>query len=365
MDRRSAAGFRDGAPVVGAGARAGRNWNEAQTEQEFVKPVLDALGWSYIVQVKAQRRGGSLTRPDYALFADPAAKELAYPDQGNDDAFYGRAAAIAEAKYWGRPLSQQDSFGPQHLEGREQPQPPDGQLPGGHTLPVGHPHQRPHLAPLQPGGQQHRQRVLRDRPGADLRFPRSGRRLPHPSKPADFKRWWLFFRRDAFLPDAHGRSFVQRVREGSATYAKRVSDKLKELVFDEVMPEIANGFVAYRREQLGIREETEESLREIYAAGLSLLYKLLFVLYAEARDLLPMRNPGYREQSLTSLAEWAAERIDRRLPLSDDHFRHAALRGVAGPLPAHRPRRPQPGHPALRRRAVQRGHAREPVPGAP
>ena len=56
-------------------ARAmGGTWNEAQTEQEFVKPVLDALGWSYIVQVKAQRRGGSVTRPDYALFADPMAK---------------------------------------------------------------------------------------------------------------------------------------------------------------------------------------------------------------------------------------------------------------------------------------------------
>ena len=44
------------------------------------------------------------------------------------------------------------------------------------------------------------------------------------------------------------------------------------------------------------------------------------MLYAEARDLLPMRNAGYREQSLTSLAEWAAERIGRRLPLSETTF---------------------------------------------
>jgi hypothetical protein len=93
-------------------ARAlGATWNEAQTEQEFVKPVLEALGWSYIVQVKAQRRGGSLTRPDYALFADPATKEQAYPHQGNDDAFYGRTTAIAEAKYWGRPLGATDQSG--------------------------------------------------------------------------------------------------------------------------------------------------------------------------------------------------------------------------------------------------------------
>ena len=39
----------------------GATWNEAQTEQEFVKPALDALGWSYIVQVKS-KKGGSLTR---------------------------------------------------------------------------------------------------------------------------------------------------------------------------------------------------------------------------------------------------------------------------------------------------------------
>ena len=40
--------------------------NESQTEQEFVKPALEILGWSYIVQVKAGG-AGSLTRPDYAL----------------------------------------------------------------------------------------------------------------------------------------------------------------------------------------------------------------------------------------------------------------------------------------------------------
>ncbi|MFN3761616.1 MAG: hypothetical protein ACK4WK_00245 [Anaerolineae bacterium] len=39
--------------------------------------------------------------------------------------------------------------------------------------------------------------------------------------------------------------------------------------------------------------------------------------YAEARGLLPIANPGYREQSLTALAQWAAERLDKGLPLSD------------------------------------------------
>ena len=71
------------------------------------------------------------------------------------------------------------------------------------------------------------------------------------------------------------------------------------------------------REQLGITEETPESLRQIYAASLALLYKLLFLLYAEARGLLPMANPAYREESLTTFAKWAADRLDNGRPISD------------------------------------------------
>ena len=88
----------------------GDTWNEAQTEDEFVRPILEALGWTFVVQPKSVRRG-RVTRPDYALFADEASKAEAYPFQGDDDPFYSRALAIAEAKYWGRPLSQKDQSG--------------------------------------------------------------------------------------------------------------------------------------------------------------------------------------------------------------------------------------------------------------
>jgi hypothetical protein len=139
-----------------------------------------------------------------------------------------------------------------------------------------------------------------------------------------FKRWWLFFRKQSFIPTLSGKSFVQRVHEGSTTYAREISDKLKNLVFDKIMPEIAGGFVAYRFNEMGLQEETEESLVEIYRASLSLLYKILFLLYAEARGLLPMENAGYRQESLTELARWAAEQIDRQLPLS--HVTYATPR---------------------------------------
>jgi hypothetical protein len=278
--------------------------NESQTEQEFVKPALEILGWSYIVQVKAGG-SGSLTRPDYALFADERAKAEAYPHQGNDPAFYGRALAIAEAKYWGRPLSQKDADGCDTWKADGNPSHQMVSYLAGTKVPWG----------ILTNGQTWR---LYSREASstasefyevDLEGMLAGA--------TDFRRFYLFFRRAAFAPDATGHCFVERVADGSAGYAREISDRLKELVFREVMPEIAGGFVAYRREQLGIFEETDATLREIYAASLGLLYRLLFLLYAEARSLLPVEEPAYREESLTKMAQWAAGRLDRGQPISD------------------------------------------------
>jgi hypothetical protein len=117
------------------GQRLGATWNENQTETEFLRPALEVLGWTFIPQAAATR-GGRLRRPDYALFGDAAARDEAYLLQGRDE--LGPAAQPPER---GRPRA----VGRQH-----QPQPSDGQLPGGHALAVGDSHQRPDLAALQP-----------------------------------------------------------------------------------------------------------------------------------------------------------------------------------------------------------------------
>ena len=78
--------------------------NEAQTEDVFIKPVLDILGFSNIPQVVTRGKGRA-ERPDYALFANEADRDTAYSFQNNETAFYGRVLVIAEAKYWERPLS--------------------------------------------------------------------------------------------------------------------------------------------------------------------------------------------------------------------------------------------------------------------
>jgi hypothetical protein len=52
--------------------------NEAQTETEFIQPVLEILGFSVIPQVTTRGRGRA-ERPDYALFTDSATQRLHFP----------------------------------------------------------------------------------------------------------------------------------------------------------------------------------------------------------------------------------------------------------------------------------------------
>ena len=75
--------------------------NEAQTEDEFIRPILDLLGYSFIVQTPAKGKTGTLT-PDYALFADPAAQQKGYAEVKENN--YSNVLAIADAKYWDRLL---------------------------------------------------------------------------------------------------------------------------------------------------------------------------------------------------------------------------------------------------------------------
>ncbi len=120
--------------------------------------------------------------------------------------------------------------------------------------------------------------------------------------------FWLFFRAGAFAP-ATGESatgepqcFLDRVRLGSQSFAKEVGDRLRGRIFDEVFPYLAEGFVQYRRSQFDEKTDAgDEFLDHAYDATLTLLYRLLFLLYAESLDLLPVHEPAYAAASLTRL----------------------------------------------------------------
>ncbi len=131
-----------------------------------------------------------------------------------------------------------------------------------------------------------------------------------------FQRWWLLCRRDTYVRTPEGRALIEILQETFASRTRRKVKRLRDLVLDRVLPKIAGGFVAYRHQVLSVREENDASLQEVGRASLSMVYKLLVVLYAETRRLLPMDNAAYRASSLTTLAHWAEHMIRRGAPLS-------------------------------------------------
>ena len=102
--------------------------------------------------------------------------------------------------------------------------------------------------------------------------------------------FWLVFRRDAFLPDAADeRTFHQRAIEEGRFHQERVASSLSVLVFEQVFPDFVRALA---------KTDPEAPLPEVRDAALVLLYRLLFVLYAEDRDLLPVRDSRYDDYAL-------------------------------------------------------------------
>lgn len=118
-----------------------------------------------------------------------------------------------------------------------------------------------------------------------------------------FRYFWLIFRGPALEPcdavvdgEQRRRSFAEQLLDDSQTYAKRLGDRLKDRIFDEVFPHLAEGFLAHRGTGT---PPTQAELDAVFQGTLTLLYRLLFLLYAEARDLLPVKEiRGYHEASL-------------------------------------------------------------------
>ncbi|MGH8068048.1 MAG: Eco57I restriction-modification methylase domain-containing protein [Candidatus Entotheonellia bacterium] len=106
------------------------------------------------------------------------------------------------------------------------------------------------------------------------------------------KYWWLMFRQQAFT------GFLDKLLKDSAEYAKELGDRLKNRVFEEIFPQFAKGFIADMRAK-GVSDLNEEALAAVFSGTMTFLYRLMFILYAESLELLPVHDVrGYREHSL-------------------------------------------------------------------
>ncbi len=131
------------------------------------------------------------------------------------------------------------------------------------------------------------------------------------------KYWWLMFRQEAFT------GFLDDLLRNSADYAKELGDRLKDRVFVEIFPQFAKGFIADMRQQ-GVKDINDEVLATVFNGTMTFLYRLMFTLYAESLELVPINEVrGYRERSLYNIKHEIAEAGGTVLDESPDRLSKA------------------------------------------
>ena len=258
-----------------------RQPNEAVTEQDLIRPVLDLLGWTdYLPQQGADRNQDI---PDHLLFADAESKAQA-AGRPNAGERYRDAAVVEESKRFGLPLDARDSRRPSTV--RHAPRPTA-------ALPLDRRHrvrrQRirwgvltngRRLAPLRPSLPAPRQRLLRGRPSGDTRTGRWGR-PPDVLPPLPAGGLHPPARRDR--PPSSNRPSPRA--GGTRSRSPRTSPASSSS---------ASFPTSYRR----LPTHPARSLPQVRQAALVFLYRLLFVLYAEDRGLLPVNDIRYDDYGL-------------------------------------------------------------------
>ncbi|GAB6877807.1 hypothetical protein JCM17823_00810 [Halorubrum gandharaense] len=107
-----------------------------------------------------------------------------------------------------------------------------------------------------------------------------------------FKYFYVFFRPEAFVERA-GSSFLDDVWTESETAAQELGEDLQDNVF-RALRVLGKGFV--ESNDLDIDPDDEAARDELKEQSLVLLYRLMFVLYAESRGLIDPDDPAASEE---------------------------------------------------------------------
>jgi hypothetical protein len=291
--------------------------NEAETEKDFIYPVLEALGWAdYQVQQILSPKGRKQV-PDALLFADDAAKSLAVAEAQQWKRFQ-HGLAVLEAKRWNRALDRADK-----REASEEGVPSTQMLQYLSRVDV-QTNNKVRLGILTNGNVwrlyfQGALSVSEDFLEVDL-----AQALELPGHQFDLldhadarltcdrvlRLFLLFFGKAAFLPIEGPRTFHDLSREAGKTWEEQVTKDLSRLVFGELFPKLVTALA--KHDPARPAEVNEAYLDDVRQAALILLYRLLFVVYAEDRDLLPDQREPYKSYSLTTMRLDIAERMDRK-----------------------------------------------------
>ena len=252
--------------------------NEATTEQEMIRPALELLDWTNYLPQQGSNRNEDI--PDYLLFVDARTKDRATA-RNEAGSRYLDAEVVVENKRFGLPLDSRD-----RADGVER-RSPDSQ-------------------------------ILRYLSTADivsngnirwgiLTNGRLWRLYDHRTVPRDAayfevdldtilassdddtRLFQVLFQRSSFIKQGGANfSFLEEALAESKKYEERVAQDLSSVVFETVFPSLIQALI----------NASDKNLSTAREAALIFLYRMLFLLYAEDRGLLPVNDLSYGEYGL-------------------------------------------------------------------
>ena len=246
--------------------------NEKQLENHFFNEVFSILGFVYEVTEPTEARN----IPDYAFFFDRNGRDDAHKNKTTIP-FFTNAVAIGEVKQWKVDL---DKVSKNEYNISENPSLQiwtyldDTQQKWG----------------ILSNGRIWRLYCKARRRDNYLEIDLS--RLIESNDIDNFRFFYYFFRKDAFVKSKEGQAFLDRVLNESQDYAQKIGDDLKDNVY-WAMKRIAEGFIHQKSNHLDSRDPT--TLARVQNNTMILLYRFLFLLYAEGKGLLDLRDERYRE----------------------------------------------------------------------
>lgn len=272
---------------------------EATTQTELIQPLLKMLGF----EVKAGRKDGNITdQPDYTLYAPgqpdkPLAQVLAYR--------WNRSLDTVDSQMDGTPTDAERKT--QKLD----------ENPGALVVTLLEKAITPWV--ILTNGKLWRlysataSNKITNYYEVDLEEALFGMLV---DTEAAFKYWWLMFRRDAFT------GFLDEVLTKSRDYAKDIGERLKDRIFRKIFGYLAAGFIVNMRQQKIADTDIDKDL--VFRATMTFLYRLMFILYAESLELLPIQEGDrYGAVSLLEIKNEVADIAGALVDDADDHLRDA------------------------------------------
>jgi hypothetical protein len=264
------------------------NLSESQLEDRLFRSLFAVILPSYEVQGATKSR----EFPDYAFFPDREARDRAQAKK-DSESFFLEAFAVGEVKRWDAEL---DRFGKDRQDKRRNPS---------FQIWLYLHETEPAWGILSNGA---KWRLYRQERPLDVYYEVDLSAMLAEGDLDAFKYFYYFFREGAFLPNERGEVFLDEVLKGSANYAREIGENLKENVY-RAMKKVAEGFIRWPENDLDPADP--ETRARVQRNTMILLYRFLFLLYAEGKELLDLRDEVYASSySFDRIKKEVATRLD-------------------------------------------------------